>query len=92
MTLAPAGYRLEFGKLCRLDGRIFLHLVYTRDGREFSAYLRRPDAEPLAGIHEAGAGHEYIAYFETRQLSALFVTDQSREAALSLARSAAKAL
>lgn len=93
VTLAPAGYRLEFGKLCRLDGRVFLHLVYTRNGREFSAYLRRSDAQPAnRPIDIADTGHEHIAYFEAHQMTALFVTDQSSEAALSLARSAAKAL
>src|SRR5690349_4765987 len=36
----PAGYQLERGKLCRLQGRIFLHLVYSDGSHEASLYLR----------------------------------------------------
>src|SRR5580693_2811893 len=39
-AIAPMGYRLERGKLCRLGGRVFLHLVYSNGVREFSLYLR----------------------------------------------------
>ncbi len=28
-AIAPEGFRFEHGKLCRLGGQVFLHLVYT---------------------------------------------------------------
>jgi len=103
LVTAPvaAGYRLERGKLCRLDGRTFLHLVYAQGAREFSSYLRLLDAQPRAGftrettakvVHKADSGREHIAYFQTGQLTAMFVSDESGDAALSFARFAARAL
>lgn len=95
-SLEPAGYHLEHAKLCRLAGRVFLHLVFTQGANEFSTYLTRPPAQPLGSpgkhIYETNSGHEHIAYFQTSQLTAMFVTDQSADAALSIARSAAGTL
>jgi len=101
-TLAPPGYRLVQAKLCRLDGRTFLHLVYAQGARDFSAYLRGMDTQPLPGairetatgklLHEADVGHEHVASFQNGKLTAMFVTDQSGAAALSLARFAAERL
>jgi anti-sigma factor RsiW len=100
--LAPAGYRLEHGKLCGLDGRAFLHLVYAQGTHEFSAYLRPLDGRQFAftvraavaaePLHEADTGHEHISYFQTGQLTAIFVTEQSTDAASSIARAAARVL
>jgi anti-sigma factor RsiW len=92
-ALAPAGYHLEHAKLCRLDGRLFLHIVYADGTTEFSTYLRPRDSQPLpAAIQETDSGREHIAYFQTDHLTAMFVTDQSSEAALSFAQSAARLL
>ena len=47
-TTAPAaiaGYHMEHAKLCRLNGRIFLHVVYSDGSREFSLFLRQPDSQ-----------------------------------------------
>jgi anti-sigma factor RsiW len=93
VALTPAGYHLEHAKLCRLDGRLFLHVVYAQGTTEISTYLRPRDTQPLAAaIHQTESGHEHIAYFQTNQLTAMFVTDQSSEAALSFAQSAARLL
>ncbi|HEY3939647.1 MAG TPA: zf-HC2 domain-containing protein [Bryobacteraceae bacterium] len=102
LALAPAGYHLELGKLCRLDGSTFLHLVYAREGHEFSTFLRRRDFQTLVGtrretaagkpIYEADARGEHIAYFQTRQFTAMFVSDQSSAASLNFARAAAEVL
>jgi anti-sigma factor RsiW len=102
LALAPAGYHLELGKLCRLDGRVFLHLVYAREGREFSTFLRRRDFQLLVGakretaagksLYQADDRGEHIAYFQTRQLTAMFVSDQSSDASLTAARFAAQVL
>jgi anti-sigma factor RsiW len=101
-TLTPPGYRLVEAKLCRLDGRVFLHLVYAQGSREFSTYLRALDAPLLPGavtetdngklLHQADSGGDHIASFQTAKLTAMFVTDQPGTAALSLARFAAQRL
>ncbi len=39
-ALGTTGYRLERARLCFLKKQIFLHLVYTKDGSQFSVYLR----------------------------------------------------
>ncbi len=104
MSLAPAGYRLEHGKLCRLDGRPFLHLVYTNGANEVSVFLRPwDDPEPSQGtamgtvnnsvLYTVDIGPEHLSFFQTRQLTAVVVSDQSDgKSALSVASSIARAL
>src|SRR5260370_41465971 len=48
-ALAANGYRLECGKLCRLDGGPFLHLVYSDGERPLSIFVRPRDADAPAG-------------------------------------------
>lgn len=95
-AVAPAGYRLIEGKLCRLDGHVFLHLVYANGLANFSVFLRRPDGKaPVGTDHEirvATQGAEHIAGFDDMHLSALIVTEQSGNAALAFAKSAAAVL
>jgi anti-sigma factor RsiW len=100
-VLAPEGYRLEHAKLCRLNKQIFLHLIYANGRRNISIYVRSRKDELVSGevrsasgrsVYEVDAGREHIAYFQAGQLTALLVTDESREAALSFAQSAARAL
>lgn len=90
-TLTPPAYRFEHGKLCRLGDKVFLHLVYARGGSEFSVYLR-PSSGAEELLRQAESGGEHVAYFQTTRYTALFVTDRSSAAALSLARSAASVL
>ena len=99
---APPGYRLERGKLCRLEGHVYLHLVYTNGAQEFSLFLRQRGAELPPGpakdiangrpLYTADRGHEHVAFLQTDRLTALIVTDQSSDAALQLARFAASTL
>jgi anti-sigma factor RsiW len=101
-TLVPPGYRLVKAKLCRLDGRTFLHLVYAQGAPEFSAYLRPLDTKAPSGVvretatgklsRDADIDHEHVASFENGKLTVIFVTDQSGVAAMSLARFAAQRL
>lgn len=95
-TLAPPAYHFEHGKLCRLGHELFLHLVYSQGGSEFSVYLRFSGSRPLAGaenpLRAVRTGGEHIAYVQTNRYTAVFVTDRSSSAALSLARSAASVL
>ena len=85
--IAPAGYHLAQGKLCFLDGRIFLHLVYLNEAGKVSVFLR--PADRVEGMHAESHGAEHVAGFQDRKLSALFVTEQSGDAAMQFARSAA---
>ena len=76
-ALGATGYRLERGRLCFLRKQIYLHLVYTRDGSEYSVYLRPRSSEPLGNsVHEAKVGAEDTAYFHSHRLTAVFVAQQ----------------
>ena len=99
-AIAPAGYRLERGKLCRLGGRVFLHLVYSNGAHDFSFYLRdSPPSETFPGTGRAiGAGinvnlgAEHVAQVPSVRFTALVVTDESQGAAREIARLTAKQL
>ena len=101
-ALAANGYRLECGKLCRLDGRPFLHLIYSNGSRELSVFVRPGDADVPPGpprgkvsgrlVYTADLGSEHLAFFQTTQLTAMVVAEQSADAALSYALFAAGVL
>jgi len=85
-ALAATGYRLERARLCFLKKQIFLHLVYNKDNAEFSVYLRRS-----SGLFEGSVrGQGTLAYFETRSVTAVFVTHGAD--ALAFARAGARVL
>jgi len=99
---APPGYHLDRGRLCRLEGQVYLHLVYSNGAQEFSLFLRHRGAELPPGaakdsangrpLYTADRGHEHVAFLQTDRLTALIVTDQSSRTALELARFAASTL
>lgn len=89
-AIAPAGYRLAKGKLCRLDGQFFLHLVYVNGSENFSVFLRHADGSRT--IHAETQGAEHVAGFQEHQLTTLIVTEQPGDAAERFARSAAAVL
>ncbi len=71
-ALGTTGYRLERGRLCFLNKQIFLHLVYTKDGSQYSVYLRpRTDEASFTNSVRGTAG---LAYFETSRVTAVFVS------------------
>jgi anti-sigma factor RsiW len=102
LALASEGYHLERGRMCGLDNRAFLHLVYSNGTKEFSVYLRLRDAGRLPGavreivngkpLRICDLGSEHIASFETTRVTALVVADDSADDALHFARMAAAAL
>jgi len=102
LALAGNGYHLERGRLCFLDGRIFLHLVYSNGAAEVSVYLRERGAESLPGrvretengrnLRASNPGDEHVASFQTDRLTVVVVTDQPADAALQMARFAATRL
>jgi len=99
-ALAPANYHVERGKICRLDGHLFLHLVYTDGAQEFSAFLRPRDPQSAASASPSTGtasdsiriGRENVGFVETQRLTAVVVTNQSGEAAGRLARFVASVL
>jgi hypothetical protein len=98
-ALAPV-YRLERAKVCWLDGRSFLHLVYSDGTGEFSLYLRARGRLPgaIRGIANGGSlripssGAERLLSFENSRLVAVVVTDQPDDAALRFARAVSAAI
>jgi hypothetical protein len=86
-ALGTTGYRLERGRLCFLEKQIFLHLVYTKAGSQYSVYLRPRTDE--ASFRNSVRGAENLAYFETSHLTAVFVTHGAN--AQAFARVSAKA-
>ena len=102
LALAAQGYRLERGRLCLLGTRIFLHLVYSKDGSEFSVYLRASNGDPLPGavletsngkpLHFCDENGEHVAGVESPRLMLVVVNHQSTDAALAFARFASTVL
>ncbi len=80
-AVARAGYRIARARLCRLNGRIFLHLVYNDDSHEFSVFLRRADQGEASTTRILRAGSEWVAGLEMPALAALVVTPQRSDAA-----------
>jgi len=85
------GYRFERGKLCRLDGHVFLHLVYSNGAREFSLFLGN-DPKLEADRYAADFGEQHVATVRSSQARALVVTGDSSSVALNFAQLAARAL
>jgi hypothetical protein len=105
-ALSSGSYHLNRAKLCRLDGRVFLHMVFSDGTEEFSFFLRQRDSGSLAdqvwetpdrkSVHESdfnsGQNVEHVASFDTGHLSVVVVTNQSASEALQIARFAAAVL
>jgi hypothetical protein len=91
-ALDTTGYRLERGRLCFLEKQIFLHLVYTNDGREFSVYLRPRSSLLRRSVHQAFVAAEDLAFFESDRLTAVFVAHQPGANVLAFARAGARVL
>ena len=88
-SLQSGGYRLDRGKLCQLDGGIYLHLAFSDAQRKFSLYLRQREAGQPAGaepVRGAGTGNEHVASFETAEVTAIVVTEEPADAALQFAQ------
>jgi len=102
VSLESGPYRLVRGKICFIDHRVFLHLVYSDGSQNFSVFLHQRYASPLPGnVREISNGkplcasnldHEHVASFQTERLIVLVVTDQSFDAALHFAHFASAVL
>jgi anti-sigma factor RsiW len=94
-AIAPPDYHFQEGKLCRLDGRIYLHLVYSDStgNRNYSVFLDgQSSSGGRRGVYSSNVGAEHVAGFESGPLKAMVVTDQSEEAARQFARFAASVI
>jgi len=89
-ALAAAGYRLDRARLCRLDGSVYLHLVYTDGASEMSVFLQPRKGDPVP-LRAEDLGREHVVAVQSRSTAVVCVAEESR-AALSLARSAVAAL
>jgi Putative zinc-finger len=91
-----SGYHLERAKVCWLDRRSFLHLVYSDGTGEYSLFLRAREGQGIPGEIRSGAsgefprssvsGFEHLSSFETSRLTAVVVTDQPADAAQRFAK------
>jgi anti-sigma factor RsiW len=97
-----SGYHLERAKICWLDGRPYLHLVYSDGVREFSLFLRARNGEKITGairgfsngrlLRECASGSDHLSSFRTSHLSAVVATEQSAAASLQFAKLASAAI
>jgi anti-sigma factor RsiW len=92
--IAPAGYQFQEAKLCRLDGIVYLHLVYAdaAGNRKFSVFLNGQDQRRIEKVYASRVGAEHVAGFEDGHVKAMVVTDQSGDAALKFAQFAASVI
>jgi anti-sigma factor RsiW len=90
-ALAPPGYRLEHAKMCGIDGKPALHLVYTNGSQEFSIFVRARSGQ-ARGVRMVGVGSESLAGFQTDRVEAVIATSGSSEECLEFARFAQRAL
>jgi hypothetical protein len=88
----PAGYHFERGKLCKLGKSRFLHLVFSDGAREFSIFLGSRGATAAGKVVCADRGSDHVAAYGSARVEALIVTDESGDAALRFASSAANVL
>jgi hypothetical protein len=101
-ALSSGPYHLERARLCFLDGKIFLHAVYTDGEREFSVYFRVRDGQALPGgaqeidngrvLHTSAVGAQEVAGLQTNDLTVMVVSDRDSGDALHVARLAAETL
>jgi len=90
-ALGPAGSILVHARICRLDGKPVLHLVYRSGTREISLFVRRNDGGAATNTPVL-VGREYVEAFRTTRFSAIVVAAGSRTECLHFAQTAAAVL
>lgn len=86
-ALAPAGYRLEHAKMCGIDGKAALHLVFTNGSQEVSVFVRTRSGNARRGAGKSvKVGSEQLAEIQTGRLEAVIATDGSDGDCLRFAR------
>ena len=64
----PAHYRLEHSKICRIEGKPVLHLVYSDGSHEVSVYVNA-----ATGTGDADVDGQHVTSFHTTRVSGLVV-------------------
>ncbi len=90
-ALEATGYRLQRARICRLGGAPWIHLVYARDGREFSVYMRVKENQSVPDSAES-AGSLQLASFTHGRVQAVIVTDAPKGECAKFAKEAEHAL
>ena len=90
-ALEATGYKLQRAKICRLGGAPWIHLVYARDGREFSVYMRVKE-DPSVPESAATSGNLQLASFTHGRVQAVIVTDAPKGECAKFAKDAEHAL
>jgi anti-sigma factor RsiW len=94
-ALAPEGFHLVHAKICGLDGRPVLHLVYSNDQREVSLYVAQTDGSSVVPADIAEIGQERLAWARGRAnpgRSAVVVSTGTADECRQIARRAAALL
>jgi hypothetical protein len=68
LPVTPANYRLEHSKICRIEGKPVLHLVYTDGSHEVSVYV-----DAATGTGEADVDGQHVMAFRTPHMTGLVV-------------------
>jgi len=90
-ALETTGYKLERAKICRLGGTPYMHLVYGKNGREFSVYMRVRGAQSVRET-ASNSGDLQLAAFTRGRVQAVIVTDAPRGECARFTRDAEAAL
>jgi anti-sigma factor RsiW len=90
-ALEATGYRLQRAKICRLGGAPWIHLVYAREGREFSVYMRVREDQSVPESAES-SGNLQLASFTHGRVQAVIVTDAPKGECAKFAKDAEHAL
>lgn len=86
------GYQLERGRLCRLDGHVFLHLVYSNGARRFSIFLAPASGPESGAVFTTTENGEHVATVRSSRQRAVVVAEESPGAVRALARIAMSVL
>jgi anti-sigma factor RsiW len=90
-ALETTGYKLERAKICHLSGTPYMHLVYTKDGRELSVFMRVRGGQAIPET-AASEGTLQLASFARSGVQAIVVTDAPRGECAKFTREAEAAL
>jgi anti-sigma factor RsiW len=90
-ALETTGYQLQRAKICRLGGTPYMHLVYAKNGREFSVYMRVRGDRNLRET-ASNSGDLQLGAFTRGRVQAVIVTDAPRGECAQFMRDAEAAL
>jgi len=90
-ALQATGYLLERAKPCRLGGTPYLHLVYIKNGREVSVFLKARGNQTTDDASST-SGNLQLAAFTRGKVQAVIVTDAPRGECVKFTHDAAAVL